>query len=76
MNFFLKTLLKKQLKGVPDDQIDMFITLIEKNPAFFKKIAEEIQAKVNSGMGQQDAAMQVMKSHQTELQELMKSTQS
>jgi hypothetical protein len=52
----------------------MFVTLIEKNPTFFKKIAEEIQAKVNSGMGQQDAAMQVMKSHQTELQELMKPT--
>ncbi len=72
MNFFVKTLLKRQLKGLPDDQIEMFITIIEKNPELFKKIAEEIQAKVNQGMGQQDAAMKVMESHRTELEAILK----
>lgn len=72
MNFFLKALIKKQLKDVPNDQIEMFITIIEKNPALFKKIAEEIQAKINSGMGQQDAAMKVMEAHKTELAEIVK----
>jgi len=72
MNFFLKTLLKRQLKGLPDDQIEMFITIIEKNPEMFKKIAEEIQVKVNLGMGQQDAAMKVMESHRTELEGILK----
>jgi hypothetical protein len=72
MNFFLKTLLKRQLKGVPDDQIDMFITVVEQNPELFKRIAEEIQAKVGAGMSQQDAAMKVMESHRTELTAIMK----
>lgn len=71
MNFFVKTLLKKKLKGVPEDQIEMFVTLIEKNPDFFKQIAEEIQAKVSQGMGEQDAAMAVMKSHEAELRTMM-----
>lgn len=74
MNFFLKALVKKQLKGVPDDQIEMFINMIEKNPVLFKKIADEIKVKVDAGMGQQDAAMVVMKSHQSELTEIMKSS--
>lgn len=74
MNFFLKALVKKQLKGVPDDQIEMFINMIEKNPVLFKKIADEIKVKVDAGMGQQDAAMVVMKAHQSELAEIMKDT--
>ncbi len=74
MNFFLKALVKKQLKGVPDDQIEMFINMIEKNPVLFKKIADEIKVKVDAGMGQQDAAMVVMKAHQSELAEIMKSS--
>jgi len=70
MNFFLKALLKKQLKNVPDDQLEMIITVFEKNPEFFKTIAAEIQTKVSSGMGQQEAAMAVMKSHEAELREI------
>jgi len=72
MNFFLKTLLKQKLKGIPDDQIDMFIMLVEKNPTFFKQIADEIQVKVSAGMGQQDAAMAVMQNHKSELGAMMK----
>jgi hypothetical protein len=73
MNFFVKALLKQKLKGsIPDDQLDMFIAMVEKNPAFFEQIAKEIQEKVSKGMSQQDAAMQVMKGHQDELAGLMK----
>lgn len=72
MNFFLKALIKKQLKGVPSDQVDMFITIIEKNPDLFKKIAEEIQVKVNAGLNQEQAAMAVMKAHEEELRAIMK----
>lgn len=67
MNFILKALIRKQLKGVPDDQIDMMIELVEKNPDFFQKIAEEVKAKTATGMNEKDAAMEVMKSHQSEL---------
>jgi hypothetical protein len=72
MNFFVKTLLKRKLKGmVPDDQIDMFITMVEKNPAFFEQIAKEIQDKISQGMDQQTAATKVMESHKAELAGLM-----
>lgn len=72
MNFFIKALLKKKLKGsVPDDQLDMFIEVVEKNPEFFERMVKEIQAKVSTGVSQQDASMAVLKNHQDELKALM-----
>ena len=47
-NFLLKKMLRSQ--GVPDDQIDMIIAMMEKDPELFKKIAEEIQANVNNSV--------------------------
>jgi hypothetical protein len=70
-NFLLKTMLKKQMKGVPQEQQDEIFAMIEKNPDFFMKIAEEVQEKVKGGMGQQDAMMMVMQKHQDELKKVM-----
>ncbi len=67
-DFLLKKMLKAQ--GVPEEQIDMVLKMMEKNPELFKKIAEEIQEKVKSGMNQQSASMQVMQKYQSELQKL------
>ena len=67
-NFLLKKMLRTQ--GVPEAQIEMFIKMIEKNPDLFKKIAEEVQVKVKSGMSQTDAGMQVMKKYESELRKL------
>jgi hypothetical protein len=71
MNFFIKQLLKNKLKGLPDDQIDMFIELIEKNPEFFQQIASEIKAKSDAGMGQEAAAMEVIKKHEAKFKEIL-----
>ena len=68
-NFLLRKMLRTQ--GVPEAQIEMFITMIEKNPELFKKIAEEIQEKVKSGINQQDAGMLVMKKYEQELKKLI-----
>jgi 2-oxo-4-hydroxy-4-carboxy--5-ureidoimidazoline (OHCU) decarboxylase len=68
-NFLLKKMLRTQ--GVPEAQIEMFINMIEKNPELFKKIAEEVQVKVKSGMSQADAGMQVMKKYEDELRKLV-----
>lgn len=57
-------------KGVPEAQIDMFVQMIEKNPELFKKIAEEVQEKVKSGMDQQTAGLEVMKKYEDELRKL------
>ncbi len=68
-NFLLKKMLRTQ--GVPEAQIDMVINMMEKNPELFKKIAEEIQAKIKSGMDQQSASMEVMGKYQEELKKLV-----
>lgn len=72
MNFFAKALLKKQLKDVPEGEIDRIITLVEKNPVLFQKIATEIQSRTATGMSQQDAAIAVMKEHEDELRQALK----
>jgi hypothetical protein len=70
-NFLLKQMLKRQMKGVPSEEQEKIFTMIEKNPDFFMKIAEETQEKVKGGMSQQDAMMMVMKNHQDELKAVM-----
>jgi hypothetical protein len=76
MGFFkdllLKKMLKNQLKGVPEDQQNKIIEAVEKNPKLFQDIATEVQEKIKGGMDQQSATMQVMMSHQKELQDLMR----
>jgi len=68
-NFLLKKMLRTQ--GVPEAQIDMVITMMEKDPELFKKIAEEIQAKIKEGKDQQSASMEVMQKYQEELKKLV-----
>lgn len=68
-NFLLKKMLRTQ--GVPEAQIDMFITMMEKNPELFKKIAEEVKAKMDAGADQQSASMEVMKKYEQELKKLV-----
>jgi len=68
-NFLLKKMLRTQ--GVPEAQIDMFINMMEKNPELFKKIAEEVQVKIKSGVDQQSASMEVMKKYENELKKLI-----
>lgn len=70
---FKEFLMKKMLKakGVPEDQIDMVMTLVEKNPALFTKIAEEIQAKIKGGQDQMQASMEVMNKYKDEVQKVM-----
>lgn len=67
-NFLLKKMLRAQ--GVPENQIDMVITMMEKNPELFKTIASEIQTKVKGGMDQMQASMEVMKKYESELKKL------
>jgi len=68
-NFLLKKMLRTQ--GVPEAQVDMFITMIEKDPKLFENIAKEIKVKMDQGMDQQSASMEVMKKYENELKKLM-----
>ncbi|OHA46983.1 MAG: hypothetical protein A2541_01010 [Candidatus Taylorbacteria bacterium RIFOXYD2_FULL_36_9] len=75
MSFFkdllLKKMLKNQLKGVPEEQQNKIIQAVEKNPKLFSDIAAEVQVKMKAGKDQQSATLEVMMSHQKELQDLM-----
>jgi hypothetical protein len=70
---FKEFLMKKMLKakGVPEDQIGMVMTLVEKNPELFTKIAGEIQAKIKDGQDQMAASMEVMTKYKDEIQKVM-----
>ena len=70
-DFLTKQLLKKQLKGVPEDQQQKIMTLVQKDPDFFKKIGEKIQEEIKKGKGQMEATMIVMKEHREHLAKLM-----
>ncbi|MBP6854856.1 MAG: hypothetical protein KBD26_02945 [Candidatus Pacebacteria bacterium] len=67
--FFVRKMLKA--KGVSDDQIDMIMTIMEKNPELFKKIQSEVEAHTKSGMNETMASMVVMKKYQSELRDLL-----
>jgi len=66
----MKQLLKSQMKGVPEEQIDMILSIVEKNPELFKKIAEEIKIETENGKDQMTASMEVMKRYEEDLKKL------
>ena len=67
----MKKMLKSQMKGVPESEIDRIVEVVDKNPELFQKIAAEIQIKVKGGKDQQMASMEVMKAHEVELRRIM-----
>lgn len=71
-NFAVKKLLESQLKKVPADQREMIMTLVEKDPELFGKIAKELQAEMKSGgNNQMAAAMKVLPKYQKEIMAAM-----
>lgn len=68
----MKQALKYKMKDVPKEQQEMLFKLIEKDPQFFQKMAEEIKQKTKAGLDEQTAAMQVMMKHKDKLQSLAK----
>ena len=71
LNFFTKALIKRQLKDVPEAELEKIFEMIEKNPDFFKNLALSIQEKMKTGMSQEDAARAVMEESGGELKGLM-----
>lgn len=69
-NFLMKQMIKRQMKGVPEEQQEQIITMVENNPDFFMKIAHDIEEKVKGGMTQQNAMMAVMKANEAELRKI------
>ena len=67
-SFAAKKLIQSQMKNVPADQQEMILTMLEKDPALFEKIAKEMQAELKSnGNNQMQAAMKVLPKYQKEI---------
>jgi hypothetical protein len=71
-NFAIKKMLDAQMKNVPEDQKQMILEMLEKDPALFEKIAKEIQAELKiNGNNQMAAATKVLPKHQAEILKIM-----
>lgn len=64
----MKKLVQSQMKNVPEDQQEMIMGLMEKNPELLQKVATEMQAELKvNGNNQMAAAMKVLPKYQSEL---------
>lgn len=70
-DFLTEKLIRAKMKGLPKNQQDMFIKLVNENPELFKKIGNEVKALKKGGMSEMTATMQVMRKHQAEIQKVM-----
>lgn len=67
----MKQLVKRQMKDMPESEQEAILTMIDKNPDLFMKVAKEVDEKVKGGMSQQQAMMMVTKAHEKELKDAM-----
>jgi len=67
----MKAMMAKQLKGMPKDMQDKVLNLVEKNPDFFKKMADEIKARTDRGEDKMMASQAVAMQYQQELMKMM-----
>ncbi len=66
--FALKKVLASQMKNVPPEQQALIMTMIEKDPDLFEKIAKEMQAELKvNGNNQMAAAMKVLPRFQQQI---------
>lgn len=71
-NFAMKKLIDSQMKDVPEDQKQMIMEMLEKDPQLFEKVAKEMQAELKSnGNNQMNAAMKVLPKYQKEIMAVM-----
>lgn len=70
-NFFMKKMLESKMKDVPKGEQEKILSLIEKNPELFQKMAEEIQEEMKKGTGQMEAAIKIAQKYQDDLKGLI-----
>lgn len=69
--FMTRKLMEHQLKSAPPEQRELVMTMLEKDPELFERIAKEMQDELKKGGNQMAAAMKVLPKYQKELQMLM-----
>lgn len=69
--FLFRLATRRQLKNVPKAERERILDLVEKDPALFKKIGEEIDRRVKKGgESKMKASVEVMRKYQSELRAL------
>lgn len=67
-NFAMRKLLERQMKNAPEEQKQMVMGLLEKDPKLFEQIAKEMQDELKkNGNNQMAAAMKVLPKYQKEI---------
>lgn len=70
--YAMKKMLQSQMKDVPQDQQDMLMELVEKDPKLFEEMAKEMQAEMKkNGNNQMAAATKVMPKYQEKIMAVM-----
>lgn len=64
-------MLQSKLGNLPKEEQDKIIALVTKNPELFQEIAIRIKAKMDGGMDQMKATMDVMGDYKERIQKLM-----
>ncbi len=64
----MRKLLERQMKNAPEEQKQMVMGLLEKDPKLFEQIAKEMQDELKkNGNNQMAAAMKVLPKYQKEI---------
>jgi alcohol dehydrogenase YqhD (iron-dependent ADH family) len=69
--FGMRKMMERQMKNVPKEEQEKVMAAVERNPEFFEKIAAQIKTKMDAGMDQMSATMEVMQANREELQKIM-----
>ncbi len=70
-DFLFRKMMETKMKGVPKEEQEKILKMIEKNPELFEKIALEIKNETDKGRDQMTVAMEVMGRYKDELQKLI-----
>lgn len=67
----MKAMMSRQLKGMPKDMQEKVLEAVDKNPDFFKKMADEIKERTDKGEDKMMASQAVAMKYQQELMQIM-----
>ena len=67
----MKKMMAKQMQGVPQEEQDKMMKLVQENPELFQKIALEVQEKMKQGKDQMGATMEVVQKYQDQLKNVI-----
>jgi polyhydroxyalkanoate synthesis regulator phasin len=71
--FILRKMLMAQINklNLPKDKQDKIVNAVVKNPEFFKKMAEEMQSEMKSGLSQMEVAQKLAGKYQGEIKKIL-----